>query len=147
MAGNANSTRYFQTPTRADAKRHGYVSEGLGYESGTAERRREEARPARCARAKTLMASLASASRPSPTTSLGMASGRRGAARASGLGQPLAAFMITPLSIAIAVNDRNAHIRTCRSIRTLPCAAADYKIDVAKVNLAIDTPSSDENYA
>lgn len=41
----------------------------------------------------------------------------------------------TPLSTAIAQRESNVPVETYRSIRTLFCAAADYKLDIAKFKL------------
>jgi hypothetical protein len=62
-------------------------------------------------------------------------------------GQPLAAIMTTPLSTAIAMDDRSAHVPARPSIRTLPQVAVDYKVGSAKVNLTIGAPNSSEIYA
>jgi hypothetical protein len=62
-------------------------------------------------------------------------------------GQPLAAIMTTPLSTAIVMDDRNAHVPALRSILTLPRITVDYKVGSAKVNLTIGAPNSSEIYA
>jgi hypothetical protein len=55
--------------------------------------------------------------------------------------------MTTPLSTAIAMDDRSAHVPARPSIRTLPQVAVDYKVGSAKVNLTIGAPNSSEIYA